>query len=637
MLVKTNQRVQRSPYMIRGSTFIGLTRTPTYTRLDDAQKKPSRVKSAPARNAPKRPKSAWAGRREQLLSRIRDDSWSERNFIKCTEQQNKEHTKPDLENASTVALEETSSKNGTFAVSRPCSSFGNLESRGISFSSAGGLGPSSAGGWRRLSALIKVNSAFRESLNSPASSSRRSVRSSRSRRSIQSRMRNLTSGANSVIFEKYNVRAGFEAKKLFQKSVRLVIILMRAGGCFRRDESLKVLDDGDMRFYDTNSALGKMAHVFNPTIFRADKSLKVPKNVARDLKTHPDARRPDSIGSIVRSLQIVLDVFSDYPLQTQKDIAKYAYLEEFEPGRMIFKKSDRPLRFHLVVSGRALVTSVTTLPTGEENIKVVETISRGETFGDEGGCFLKQNGKIHEGPDFMPRENTVISQKHMTVLTLDGEDYIRIFHPEARKRFQKKLTPNYPEFYFSSNVVKAAMKLLQKNPFLRYWPLDRIKGASTSDFRLQYFRKGTVITTGNAAQRELIFVKLGSCQVVRRCQYSRVMSAGSNPYETWIEERRLDSGDMFGFECQFDVRFKGIVYKDWNELDPDVALISNGAEVIIFSAPFYRKHLNEQCRAVLTLNLEQKQPKNNLVYLLNRRDCWENYKTSVTREIIRKP
>lgn len=187
-------------------------------------------------------------------------------------------------------------------------------------------------------------------------------------------MRNLTSGANSVIFEKYNVRAGFEPKKLFRKSVRLVAILMRAGGCFRKKESLKVLDDSDMRFYDSNNALGKMAHVFNPSLFRADKSLKVPKNIARDLRTHPDARRSDSIGSIIRSLQIVLDVFSDYPLETQKNIAKYAYLEEFEPGRMIFKKNDRPLRFHLVVSGRALVTSVTTLPTGEENIKVVETI-----------------------------------------------------------------------------------------------------------------------------------------------------------------------------------------------------------------------------------------------------------------------
>jgi len=92
-------------------------------------------------------------------------------------------------------------------------------------------------------------------------------------------------------------------------------------------------------------------------------------------------------------------------------------------------------------------------------LKKLNKISRGETFGDEGGCFLKQNGKIHEGPDFMPRENTVISQKHMTVLTLDGEDYIRIFHPgllferrknilltkirlEAKKRFTKKLTPN---------------------------------------------------------------------------------------------------------------------------------------------------------------------------------------------------
>ena len=112
-------------------------------------------------------------------------------------------------------------------------------------------------------------------------------------------MRNLTSGANSVIFEKYNVRAGFEAKKLFRKSVRLVAILMRAGGCFRKTESLKVrkiafsgfilkvLDDSDMRFYDSNNALGKMAHVFNPTLFRADKSLKVPKNIARDLRTHP--------------------------------------------------------------------------------------------------------------------------------------------------------------------------------------------------------------------------------------------------------------------------------------------------------------------------------------------------------------
>jgi hypothetical protein len=53
-------------------------------------------------------------------------------------------------------------------------------------------------------------------------------------------------------------------------------------------------------------------------------------------------------------------------------------------------------------------------------------------------------------------------------------------------------------------------------------------------------------------------------------------------------------------------RFKGIVYKDWQELDPDIALVSNGAEVIVIAAPFYRKHLNEQCRAVLTLNLEQK-------------------------------
>ena len=45
---------------------------------------------------------------------------------------------------------------------------------------------------------------------------------------------------------------------------------------------------------------------------------------------------------------------------------------------------------------------------------------------------------------------------------------------------------------------------------------EKIKDAKAKDFRLQYFRKGTLITSGQDALRKLIFVKNGSCQVIRK-------------------------------------------------------------------------------------------------------------------------
>ena len=45
---------------------------------------------------------------------------------------------------------------------------------------------------------------------------------------------------------------------------------------------------------------------------------------------------------------------------------------------------------------------------------------------------------------------------------------------------------------------------------------DKIKDAKAKDFRLQYFRKGTLITSGQDPLRKLIFVKNGSCQVMRK-------------------------------------------------------------------------------------------------------------------------
>ena len=68
-------------------------------------------------------------------------------------------------------------------------------------------------------------------------------------------------------------------------------------------------------------------------------------------------------------------------------------------------------------------------------------MSKGENFGDEDSCFLHNGGNIHEGPDFLPRKQTIVSNQ-IDVLTLDAEDYLSIFHPGSVKLLNTLKNPN---------------------------------------------------------------------------------------------------------------------------------------------------------------------------------------------------
>jgi len=160
-----------------------------------------------------------------------------------------------------------------------------------------------------------------------------------------------------------------------------------------------------------------------------------------------------------------------------------------------------------------------------------------------------------------------------------------------------------PEFYHSSIMVNASIKILQKNIFLRYWPLEKIKDANARDFRLQYFRKGTLITSGSDPLRKLIFVKNGSCQVIRKVDQTRDRRTGivqttqfhrRNVSPTclppeisktvFLREKRLDTGDIYGLEMHFSLENTGrLKYMDHETVDKDLYVVSNGAEVIIIS------------------------------------------------------
>ena len=211
---------------------------------------------------------------------------------------------------------------------------------------------------------------------------------SRQRRRISSRKQafnaRITSQMSlSRLEELYNVRPGFKPINVFRKAARLVVILVKAGGCFGNKKVMMVGTD-DPVCYDTPEARAvDGAASFNPKYYQADRNLKLGRDIIKMLGMHPNERKPEMIEKIMRAIQLVLETFADYPLDTQKAISKYAYFESFSSGRVVMRKNDRPLRFHIIITGRALLADMMRLPTGKEEIRWRGVISKGENFGDE--------------------------------------------------------------------------------------------------------------------------------------------------------------------------------------------------------------------------------------------------------------
>ena len=59
---------------------------------------------------------------------------------------------------------------------------------------------------------------------------------------------------------------------------------------------------------------GKGAASFDPKIYKADRNLKLSKDIIKMLKLHPRERKPDMVDKIMRAIQLILDTFADYPL-----------------------------------------------------------------------------------------------------------------------------------------------------------------------------------------------------------------------------------------------------------------------------------------------------------------------------------
>ena len=107
-------------------------------------------------------------------------------------------------------------------------------------------------------------------------------------------------------------------------------------------------------------------------------------SVQNFLKLNPliRQRQPKMLETALRSLQL-FQVFGEYPEDIQRQLASVAYLEEFEPGKMIIKEGQVPERYYMVLSGQALRSRAIRLPAGNMQLKIHGIISTGMDFGNE--------------------------------------------------------------------------------------------------------------------------------------------------------------------------------------------------------------------------------------------------------------
>jgi hypothetical protein len=86
-------------------------------------------------------------------------------------------------------------------------------------------------------------------------------------------------------------------------------------------------------------------------IFYFCKFLKITEEAKLLLKIHPLGRSNDHVKLICSQLHDLVPEFQDFPLYIQKAIIKRAFLQEFEPGRIIIRQNHRAFNYYIILSG----------------------------------------------------------------------------------------------------------------------------------------------------------------------------------------------------------------------------------------------------------------------------------------------
>nr|XP_033804475.1 cyclic nucleotide-binding domain-containing protein 2-like [Geotrypetes seraphini] len=378
--------------------------------------------------------------------------------------------------------------------------------------------------------------------------------------------------------------------------------------------------------------------LFDRAYFKAKQERMISSEAQLVLSSPPENRTSEGIKLAISSLRAIIDSYAEYPMHIQEKLARAGWYECFGPGRVIIRQGHVPQNFFLILSGIAVVTKVSVnKKTGELYSKTVAFLKRGKCFGvlsrsSEASSFFGAifsgdflnifvNSKSHEGPEYMkllhsievlsgwPVEKLPYNNPRIcahtcfrpgTIITKDSKASSKIYVIKTGTvRVLKAMTPPKPQIAFKSFQLSKRCKecLDSKESLTGCLSKSREHGSTKKNFSSSFQDEENLLPVLEHDKRPLKQEPTasmhhdGSAAANSSATKTKITERGEN-FQLYIHIQTLRVGDVFGLAYA--------VYEDTFSM----ALVSDGAECILISKEFFRKHMDENYLYKLSTTLQ---------------------------------
>ncbi|CAK8697437.1 unnamed protein product [Clavelina lepadiformis] len=274
----------------------------------------------------------------------------------------------------------------------------------------------------------------------------------------------------------------------FRRAVSFVRLLLRCLENYRRVSVVSHVSQMSFAMLSGDMVAARTYRhglTFDPNDYRTANEGALNAKLRTILTTVPYQRTENEIGYALKRLRAEVEEFAEFPLRMQEDLVKEAWLDEFEPKRVIIRQGHKAETFYFIVSGTALVTKNRINANGEGYVETVSILKRGKSFGELAIMRHEQ------------RTNNVVSQTHLALLTVGRKEFVDIF--------MHRMDGGEPEF----------ITFLRKLPEFNGFPLYKVPHNKPEVCAFTYFRVGVVICADSLKSDAIIIVKSGVCRVVK--------------------------------------------------------------------------------------------------------------------------
>lgn len=361
-----------------------------------------------------------------------------------------------------------------------------------------------------------------------------------------------------------------------QRVTRVIRLLIR---CLRHYKRVSVVSHvSQMSFAMMSNEIVKKKNyryglTFDPSDFKANSENQINDLTRNILTIVPEHRTSDQVEYAIKRMRASVDEFSEFPRKMQEEITKVAWLDQFEPKRIIIRQGHQAQNFYFILSGTALITKNRLNSHNEAYVETVSILKKGKTFGE---LAILRNEK---------RNYNVVSQTNILLLTVCRKDFLKIF------------------IHRMDESETDLLDFLRCLPELKGYPLHKLPKNKPTLFAFTYFRIGMVICSDSRKNDYIIIIKSGFCKVIKKVQVKTPKlheSVKFKPNSKAKEKIKLESSenvflnvatlgqnDIFGLSC--------LLFKE-NGKCSSFSLVSQGAECILINKNYFVRYLNSELK-----------------------------------------